>query len=108
MNWQMHEVQQAYSNSTSGVKKMSLERQLQGRGRKMVKEVSNGEERHTDMYKGMSEDQYPEFDQRWQQIAMPHLPQHGMAGYSLRGPVHNIYDDREAQAIANRPWYSCW
>merc|ERR1719327_505268 len=60
---QIQEVQQAYSNSATGIDKMSLERQLQGRGRKLVKELnrSSGEERNTDMYRGMSEEQYPDF-----------------------------------------------
>merc|ERR1740127_446115 len=45
-NGQMQEVQQAYSNSSTGMDKMSLEQQLQGRGRKMVKEHNrvSGEE----------------------------------------------------------------
>merc|ERR1719242_3015767 len=61
---QMQEVQQAYSNTDTGINKMSLERQMEGRGRKMVKEQHRhtGEERHTDMYKGMSEEQYADFD----------------------------------------------
>merc|ERR1719436_1439043 len=78
MNGQMREVQQAYANSHTGVNKMSLERQLEGRGRKMVKEhhAQTGEERHTDMYKGMSEADYPEFDRTWQARAVPQLPAH--------------------------------
>merc|ERR1711879_506834 len=71
------EVQQAYSNSLSGIDKMSLERQMQDRGRKMVKERSaTGEERHTDLFRGMEEQQAREFDQQWQRDAAPYLPPH--------------------------------
>lgn len=74
----MHETQQAYSNSTSGVDKMSMERQIGDRGRKVVKERTrgSGEERHTDMFKGITEDQAEEFNDQWRQQAAPHLPQH--------------------------------
>jgi len=87
MNGQMREVQQAYSNSSTGMNKMSLERQLEGRGRKMVKEhhAHTGEERHTDMYKGMSEADYPAFERSWQARAVPQLPAHhtGMQQHML-------------------------
>ncbi|CAE7832852.1 Mlf [Symbiodinium sp. CCMP2592] len=74
----VHEVQQMYSNSRTGEDKMSLERQLDGRGRKMVKERtrSTGEERQTDMFKGMSENDAGDFDQDWQRRAVPALPRH--------------------------------
>ena len=77
-NRDMHEVQQMYSNSSTGVDKMSMERQLEGRARKMVKERTRGtmEERQTDMYRGMNEEDAAEFDQHWQERAVPHLPQH--------------------------------
>lgn len=78
VNGQMRETQQAYANSGTGMNKMSLERQMEGRGRKMVKEHSavTGEERHTDMYKGMSEDQYSQFESDWNGRAVPRLPPH--------------------------------
>ncbi|CAE7261166.1 unnamed protein product [Symbiodinium pilosum] len=81
----MHEVQQAYSNSRTGQDKMSLERQLDGRGRKMVKERTRGtgEERQTDMFKGMSENDAADFDQDWLRRAVPALPQHQQAHTSL-------------------------
>merc|ERR1712048_777649 len=81
-NNRMQEVQQAYSNSDTGIDKMSMERQLQGRGRKMVKEYNrhSGEERNTDMYKGMTEEQTPDFDRQWQAQAVPRLPQHTAGG----------------------------
>jgi len=73
-----HEVQQAYSNSQSGVDKMSLERAMDGRARKMVKErhAESGEERSTQMFRGMTEEQADEFDQHWQSQAAPNLPRH--------------------------------
>eukprot|EP00931_Biecheleriopsis_adriatica_P080017 TRINITY_DN53377_c0_g1_i1.p1 TRINITY_DN53377_c0_g1~~TRINITY_DN53377_c0_g1_i1.p1 ORF type:complete len:265 (+),score=55.27 TRINITY_DN53377_c0_g1_i1:91-885(+) len=78
----MHEVQQAYSNSRTGVDKMSLERQLEGRGRKMVKERQrdSGEERQTEMFRGMTEDDARDFDDHWRQRAAPSLPQHQLMG----------------------------
>merc|ERR1740121_141453 len=85
---QISEVQQAYSNSQSGMDKMSLERQMADRGRKMVKEVNQftGEERNTDLYKGMTEAQNAEFDQGWRQNAVPYLPQHVGDVRQLMGP----------------------
>lgn len=74
-----HETQQAYCNSTTGVDKMSLERQMGSQGRKVVKERSrmSGEERQTDLFRGMSEEHAPEFDHRWAHEAAPYLPSHG-------------------------------
>merc|ERR1712150_26208 len=64
----------------TGIDKMSMERQLGEQGRKMVKERSHfsGEERSTDMFKGMTEDDCGAFNARWEQEAAPHLPQHSM------------------------------
>lgn len=78
----MHEIQQAYSNSSTGIDKMSLERQLDGRGRKMVKERlrDSAEERQTEMFRGMTEDEAADFDAQWQQRAVPSLPQHQTVG----------------------------
>jgi len=122
-NRQMQEVQQAYSNSSSGVDKMSLERQLQGRGRKMVKEYSrhSGEERNTDMFRGMTEEQCPEFDRRWQAEAAPHLPAHmghgvralaGSPAHSVPAPGRGAPSGRAALPAPplqqQSPWASCW
>lgn len=81
-NRNIYETQQAYNNSSSGVDKMSLERQMDGRGRKVVKERhrETAEERQTDMYKGMNEDQWGEFEQQWNQRAAPALPPHHAMG----------------------------
>merc|ERR1712232_363610 len=77
-NRSIAETQQAYTNSSSGIDKMSLERQMGDRGRKMVKERNrfSGEERNTDLYRGMTEDHTSEFDASWQQNAVPCLPRH--------------------------------
>merc|ERR1719188_2332875 len=85
-NGRMQEVQQAYSNSSTGIDKMSLERQLEGRGRKMVKEHNrnSGEERNTDMYRGMSEEQYPDFERQWNERAAPRLPQHAAGSSAMQ------------------------
>merc|ERR1719215_1486250 len=71
MNNRSREVQQAYSNSDTGMNRLGFERQIDGRGRKMVKEhnARTGEEKNTDMYKGMSEDQYGEFEREWNEKA---------------------------------------
>lgn len=95
----MREVQQAYSNSSTGTEKMSLERQLGDRGRKSVKERNHGsgEERQTDMFRGMSEDQAAEFDQHWHQQVAPRLPQHQQV---FR---HMVADERAGHLPARRP-----
>jgi len=81
------ETQQAYSNSASGMDKMSMERQLHDQGRKMVKERcrNSGEERQTEMFKGMTEDQTAEFDSRWQREAAPHIPSHNIGQLAVGG-----------------------
>ncbi|CAJ1344601.1 unnamed protein product [Effrenium voratum] len=94
----MHEVQQAYSNSSTGVDKMSLERQLEGRARKTVKERTRGtmEERQTDMFRGMDEADAADFDSQWQQRAAPSLPRHqGFARMlgDARGPGRQMSRD---------------
>lgn len=78
---QISEVQQAYSNSTTGMDKMSLERQMADQARKMVKERNraSGEERSTEMFRGITEEQVDEFDRHWKSQAAPHLPSHGVA-----------------------------
>merc|ERR1719478_1465791 len=52
----IRETQQAYSNSETGIDKMALERQIGRQGRKVVKERSSktGEERDTQMFRGMA------------------------------------------------------
>jgi hypothetical protein len=72
------EIQQAYSNSGTGVDKMSMERQMNDRGRKMVKEYNRqtGEERNTDLFRGMTENESGAFDSQWQQTAQPYVPPH--------------------------------
>jgi hypothetical protein len=74
----IRETQQAYSSSTSGTDKMALERQIGNQGRKQVKERSrlSGEERDTEMLRGMNEAQACQFDDRWRREAAPHLPSH--------------------------------
>merc|ERR1712194_526220 len=54
----LRETQQAYSNSEKAIDKMSLERQIGDQGRKTVKERCrrSGEERHTDLFRGMNEE----------------------------------------------------
>lgn len=53
----IREAQQAYQNSSTGVDKMALERQLGDRGRKVVRERdrTTNEERTTELFKGMNE-----------------------------------------------------
>mmetsp|Transcript_24058 Transcript_24058/g.55796 ORF Transcript_24058/g.55796 Transcript_24058/m.55796 type:complete len:276 (-) Transcript_24058:109-936(-) len=98
----MHEVQQMYSNSRTGQDKMSLERQLEGRGRKTVKERTRdtGEERQTDMFKGMSENDAADFDQDWQRRAVPALPQH--QGFQRMLGDHRS-NDRRASGLNVQP-----
>eukprot|EP00411_Alexandrium_monilatum_P002932 CAMPEP_0175189752 /NCGR_PEP_ID=MMETSP0093-20121207/4088_1 /TAXON_ID=311494 /ORGANISM="Alexandrium monilatum, Strain CCMP3105" /LENGTH=294 /DNA_ID=CAMNT_0016482553 /DNA_START=1 /DNA_END=885 /DNA_ORIENTATION=+ len=79
------EVQQAYRNSTTGVDKMSLERQMLDQGRKMVKERNrhSGEERTTDLFRGIEAEEADDFERRWQGEAKPHLPSHCLPAQQL-------------------------
>jgi len=101
-NRHIQEVQQAYSNSSSGIDKMSLEQQLNGRGRKVVKEFSHvsGEERSTDMYKGMTEERSPEFERQWRSDAVPYLPPHAAGGLSA---IMTGASGRPTM-LPNQPW----
>lgn len=73
----IRECQQAYSNSTTGVDKMGMERQLGDRARKVVKERHRGtmEERSTEMFRGMDESGAGAFDRDFGAQAH-HVPQH--------------------------------
>ncbi|CAD7938013.1 unnamed protein product [Amoebophrya sp. A25] len=82
------EQQQAYSNSSTGVDKMSLERQHGGRGRKMVKEYSHtsGEDRQTEYLRGLESDACKaDFDRHWGQNIAPHMPRHSHLGRGMGG-----------------------
>lgn len=74
----IRESQQAYSNSSTGVDKMALERQIGEQGRKMVKERNRGtmDERTTELYRGMDESGKDAFDNRFA-ANRQHLPPHG-------------------------------
>mmetsp|Transcript_7271 Transcript_7271/g.17615 ORF Transcript_7271/g.17615 Transcript_7271/m.17615 type:complete len:275 (-) Transcript_7271:578-1402(-) len=78
------EQQQAYSNSSTGVDKMSMERQHGSRGRKMVKEYSHasGEDRQTEYLRGIEDHQKQQFDDHWRSHIAPNMPKHmgGMGG----------------------------
>jgi len=92
----MREAQSAYSNSSTGMDKMGLERQLGNRAQKMVRERDRRtmEERSTEMFKGMDESQRDAFGQDFRAHAQ-HLPGHPrfnpqslvVAGSSRRGAL---------------------
>lgn len=71
----IRESQQAYSNSSSGTEKMALERHLGDRARKMVRERVRGEERSTELFRGMDDSSKDAFDGDFAGKAH-HLPQH--------------------------------
>eukprot|EP00440_Ansanella_granifera_P031565 gb/GFBE01034265.1/.p1 GENE.gb/GFBE01034265.1/~~gb/GFBE01034265.1/.p1 ORF type:complete len:281 (+),score=41.99 gb/GFBE01034265.1/:1-843(+) len=86
----IREAQHAYSNSSTGMDKMGLERHLGDRARKMVKERDRNtmEERSSEMLRGMDEGGRDAFDRDFHGKAQ-HLPPHGrfnMAG--LPGSSH--------------------
>merc|ERR1719356_720582 len=60
----IRESQQAYSNSSTGMDKMGLERQLGDRGWKAVRERNRNtqEERSTNLFRGMDEQQKAVFE----------------------------------------------
>lgn len=82
------ESQQAYSNSATMVDKMALERQMGDRARKMVKEYNrqSGDERNTELYRGMTEADCPEFDTQWRTNAAPYLQHPDLRGMQLMAP----------------------
>mmetsp|Transcript_131356 Transcript_131356/g.232078 ORF Transcript_131356/g.232078 Transcript_131356/m.232078 type:complete len:266 (+) Transcript_131356:166-963(+) len=83
----IRESQQAYSNSTTGMDKMGLERQLGERARKIVKERDRNtmEERSTEMLRGMDEGGRSHFDRDFGANAH-HMPPHARVdGRMLRG-----------------------
>merc|ERR1712137_286489 len=81
------ETQQAYSNSDTGVDKMSLERMHNERGKKVVKERSalTGDETQTEMFHGMTEEDQDDFQQAWEAEAAPYLPQRASARGAIGG-----------------------
>merc|ERR1719253_2597545 len=99
----LRERQQAYSNSRSGMDKMALERHIDERGRKMVRERNrhNGEERQTQLLRGMEEQHVGRFDQDWQdqsgRAGMTHghfLGQQGLPGRPQGRLQHDPYGGR--------------
>jgi len=93
------ETQQAYSNSYSGIDKMSLERQNEDRARKMVKEYNQrtGEERNTDLFRGMTEADTGAFESSWQQNAVPYMPRHASnAGQLMNAPQASPFASGQA------------
>lgn len=74
----IREAQQAYSNSSTGIDKMGLERHLGDRARKIVKERDRNtmEERSSEMMRGMDERGREAFDRDFGGKAQ-HLPAHG-------------------------------
>eukprot|EP00747_Dinoflagellata_sp_TGD_P022913 gnl/TRDRNA2_/TRDRNA2_129417_c0_seq1.p1 gnl/TRDRNA2_/TRDRNA2_129417_c0~~gnl/TRDRNA2_/TRDRNA2_129417_c0_seq1.p1 ORF type:complete len:236 (-),score=53.52 gnl/TRDRNA2_/TRDRNA2_129417_c0_seq1:62-769(-) len=103
-NRQLVETQQAYANSQTGIDKMSMERHMGPQGRKIVKERSafSGEERQTEMLRGMEEHEVGRFDQRWQQEASPYLPQHNVRA-ALQGQHQQLsVDNGRAHVYHNR------
>lgn len=74
----IREAQQAYSNSSTGIDKMGLERHLGDRARKIVKERDRNtrEERSSEMMRGMDESSRDAFDREFGGKAQ-HLPAHG-------------------------------
>mmetsp|Transcript_1089 Transcript_1089/g.2210 ORF Transcript_1089/g.2210 Transcript_1089/m.2210 type:complete len:262 (-) Transcript_1089:84-869(-) len=74
----IREAQHAYSNSSTGMDKMGLERHLGDRARKVVKERDRNtmEERSSEMLRGMDESGRDTFDRDFGGKAR-HLPPHG-------------------------------
>lgn len=78
MQHRIRESQQAYSNSSTGIDKMALERQMGDQGRKMVRERNRStmDERATELFRGMDESGKDAFDSRFA-ANRGHLPAHG-------------------------------
>lgn len=109
----IRESQQAYTNSTTGMDKMGLERQLGDRARKIVKERDRKtmEERSTEMLRGMDEGGRSHFDRDFGANAH-HMPPHARVdGRALRGMEGGgvaaaLGGGRHQPALSDRSSYS--
>jgi len=117
---QIHQKEQAYSNSKTGIDKMSLERQIKDKGRRMIKERTRGQDdvHQTDYFRGMPETDANAFDDEWNQEAQPHIsrlqaeqwnmqglmrlggPEQFVRGYSRRGEA--VEDDPVRRSRSQR------
>mmetsp|Transcript_8014 Transcript_8014/g.7961 ORF Transcript_8014/g.7961 Transcript_8014/m.7961 type:complete len:186 (+) Transcript_8014:152-709(+) len=87
----LREQQELYANSGTGIDKMALERTMGEQGRRVVRSRNRntGDQNTQDMLKGgLTEENAAEFDQRWQEDAVPHLPPHGAPGMPALGGAH--------------------
>merc|ERR1719492_415050 len=107
----IREAQQAYSNSSTGMDKMGLERQLGDRARKVVRERdrNTAEERSTEMFRGMDESGRDAFSRDFGAQAH-HMPAHSQFNaHALMGPSptnggarHSLQAGRGAAALEDR------
>lgn len=103
----IREAQQAYSNSSTGIDKMGLERQLGERARKVVRERDRTtmEERSTEMFRGMDESGCDAFGRDFAAQAH-HIPAHprfnpqALLGPGVRG-IGAAADGRGMGALEN-------
>ncbi|CAK0868471.1 unnamed protein product [Prorocentrum cordatum] len=101
----IRESQQAYSNSSTGVDKMALERQLGDQGRKVVRERNRhtADERSTELFRGMDESGKDAFDSRFA-AHRGHLPAHGaLPAAGLPGAGARALPGHPGRAAAPRP-----
>lgn len=98
----VREVQQSYSNTASGLQKASIERGLDARARKIVKERYKGSERSTDMFQNLNENQASQFDREWDEHSAalpPHLRTN--MGHNL---LRSDDESRPHHHRASPPW----
>mmetsp|Transcript_49209 Transcript_49209/g.110780 ORF Transcript_49209/g.110780 Transcript_49209/m.110780 type:complete len:254 (+) Transcript_49209:1-762(+) len=101
----VRESKQAYSNTSTGMQKLALERRIADQGRRVVQEhcAATGEERRTDTLRGLTEDQAEGFSERWQQEAAPHLPAHSISTRFMLGNNAGGAEEQEEEEDA-RAW----
>ncbi|CAJ1431911.1 unnamed protein product [Effrenium voratum] len=99
----IREAQHAYSNSTSGVDKMGLERHLGERARKMVKERNRNtmEEKCSEMLRGMDENGRDHFERDFGGLSQ-HLPSHGRGFAGGLEPGRFMVSGGPSQSHAHR------
>mmetsp|Transcript_8000 Transcript_8000/g.17508 ORF Transcript_8000/g.17508 Transcript_8000/m.17508 type:complete len:190 (+) Transcript_8000:140-709(+) len=77
------EHQEQVRDGRRGTERMTLERRLGDRTRRVIKQRTADEEETIDQVEGMDQEEKSRFDQEWQQAAQQSLPQWG---HSMRQP----------------------
>ncbi|CAG9320760.1 unnamed protein product [Blepharisma stoltei] len=92
------ERKQAYKNTGTGLEKYGHERKIGDRSRKVIQERVGNEERISDLYRNMNENDASDFDRDWEARAR----NLGLGSNALPAPSGNIYGRRQIRDNRNR------